>query len=159
MLGDTLIERHVKGACMTNRAEDAGVGTGSDAFHGGAAPVSMYMNSSVIAIAASTTVRDAAATIAEETIGCVVVGTSESVVGVVSERDIVRLVGTGADLDEVTVGDLVGTSLVWVDVDATVEDVATRMMQDYVRHVLVGDGEQLVGIVSIRDVVIALANP
>jgi len=76
---------------------------------------------------------------------------------VVSERDIAVAAGRGDDLDSVTAGDLDNAGLVWVGTDATIGDVAAQMMQGYVRHVLVGDGQRLVGVVSIRDVVVALA--
>ena len=42
-------------------------------------------------------------------------------------------------------------TLVWSDITATVAEVATEMMDRYVRHVLIEDDGQFVGIVSARD--------
>lgn len=126
-------------------------------LQGAGAPVTTYMSDAVVTVPASATLREIAGSIAEETIGCVVVGTADQVEGVVSERDIAVAAGRGDDLDSVTAGDLDNAGLVWVGTDATIGDVAAQMMQGYVRHVLVGDGQRLVGVVSIRDVVVALA--
>ena len=53
--------------------------------------------------------------------------------------------------------DVASTNLVWCDASATVREVAERMMEDYVRHVLLEDDGRLVGIVSARDLLGAYA--
>lgn len=121
------------------------------------ASVSTYMSDEVVTVAPDATLHEVAATISEESVGLVVIGSKEDVRGVVSERDIARAVGRGADLDAETAGDLEQSSLVWATVDSTIAGVANEMMEGYVRHVLVGDDGGLVGIVSMRDVIIALA--
>lgn len=137
---------------MSDEAIDPG------AFIGGLAPVTAFMSDGVVAVPASTTLREVARTISEETIGVVVVGSVDQVEGVVSERDIVRSAAAGSDLDAVTAGDLQTDSLVWATTDSTIGDVAVEMMQGYVRHVLVRDGESLVGVVSMRDVIAAFTT-
>ena len=47
-----------------------------------------------------------------------------------------------------SIGGIANTSLVWCDVEATIAEVAGRMMESYVRHVLVEDDGRLVGVVS-----------
>ena len=47
--------------------------------------------------------------------------------------------------------DLATTAIVWCDASATVHEVAEKMMEKYVRHVLLEDGGRLVGVVSARD--------
>ena len=69
----------------------------------------------------------------------------------VSERDIVRAVAAGRNPATVSVSDLASTKLVWCDAEATVDQVAARMMDRYIRHVLVERDGALVGIVSARD--------
>lgn len=129
--------------------------TGSGAVSGAGAAVSIYASDAVVVVDADATLRQVAGTIAAETVGCVVVGAVDDVVGVVSERDIARLVGEGVDLDRTTADHLAGRELVWVDPDAPVGEVAVQMMQSYVRHVLVGDGTRVRGIVSMRDIIAA----
>ena len=83
------------------------------------------------------------------------VGTTDDVIGVVSERDIVRAVAEGLDLDRTTVADIASRRLVWLDADDNIGDAAEEMMEDYVRHVLVRDEGGLVGVLSMRDVLSA----
>jgi CBS domain-containing protein len=85
----------------------------------------------------------------------VVIGAVDAVDGVVTERDIVRVLATGLDPDRATVADIESRTLQWAGTDATVGDVAEEMMEGYVRHVLVGEAGRLQGIVSMRDVVTA----
>jgi CBS domain-containing protein len=77
------------------------------------------------------------------------------VIGVVSERDIVRAVAQGLDVDQLTVGDIASRDVVWIDADHDIGDAAEEMMEDYVRHVLVRDERGLVGVLSMRDVLAA----
>ncbi|TVR26276.1 MAG: CBS domain-containing protein [Ilumatobacter sp.] len=125
------------------------------AFHGADAPVTMFMADSVVMVEPSTSVRRAAEVIVEASIGCIVVGAPGDIEGVVSERDIARVVAEGLDLDTTTVADIESTRLIWASADASIGDVAEEMMQDYVRHVLVGDPGDVAGVVSMRDVIAA----
>ncbi len=76
---------------------------------------------------------------------------------VVSERDIVRAVAEGRDLDTTTVADIGSRELVWLDVHNSIGDAAEEMMEDYVRHALIRDEGALVGVLSMRDVLSAYA--
>lgn len=125
-------------------------------FHGPDAPVLTFVTTDgIVTIEPTETVRGAAAVIVEQSVGMLVVGTAEDVMGVVSERDIVRAVGEGLDLDQVTVGDIASRQLVWLDADDNIGAAAMEMMEDYVRHVLVRDEGGLVGVLSMRDVLSA----
>lgn len=124
-------------------------------YRGPDAPVSTYLTTEILTIAPTASVRDAARMIAGASVGCLVVGTTDEVVAIVSERDVVRAVADGADLDQLTVGELGSHTLVWASIDDTVGDVAEEMMEDYVRHVLVRDDSGLVGVLSMRDVLAA----
>lgn len=126
-----------------------------DSFRGDGAPVTTYMSDAVVTVAPTASLREVAAIIADASVGCVVVGTVDAVEGVVSERDIVRAVADGRDLDAVTVAEVESKRLVWITAEASIGAVAEEMMEDYVRHVLVGDEGRVVGIVSMRDVISA----
>jgi CBS domain-containing protein len=119
------------------------------------APITTFMSDALVTVAATASLREAATIIADASVGCVVVGTIDDVDGVISERDIVRAVADGLDLDTTTVAEVESTTLVWAPSTATIASVAEEMMEDYVRHVLVRDEDHLVGIVSMRDVLSA----
>ena len=131
----------------------------ANVFHGEAAPVSTYVTTDgVITIDPTATVRTAATAIVEQSIGILVIGTTDDVLAVVSERDIVRAVAEGRDLDTTTVADIGSRELVWLDAHNTIGDAAEEMMEDYVRHTLVRDEGALVGVLSMRDVLSAYAT-
>jgi CBS domain-containing protein len=77
--------------------------------------------------------------------------------GVVSERDLVRAVAGGRDLESTRTMDVAHTDLSWADASATVAEVADEMMDRYIRHVLVERNGHLVGVVSARDLLGAYA--
>jgi CBS domain-containing protein len=122
---------------------------------GANAPISTYTTDEIVVLEPTASVRRAAELIDAASVGCIVIGSHEAVEGVITERDIVRVVALGLDPDATTVADIETRALKWCPPDATVGDVAEEMMEEYVRHVLVGDAGALVGIVSMRDVITA----
>ncbi len=86
-------------------------------------------------------------------VGALIVTNSnrDGAAGIVSERDIVRALARRRDPATTLAGDIANTTLVWCDAEATVTDVAERMVECYIRHVLVERDGRLVGIVSARD--------
>ncbi len=122
----------------------------------GALPVELFLSDSVAMVSPSTSIRDAAERLQTAEVGLLVVGTPDAVHGVVSERDIVRCVARGADLDATPVEAIESDHLKWATVGSTVDTVAEEMMENYLRHMLVADDAgQLVGVVSMRDLLTA----
>ncbi|MEI6254173.1 MAG: CBS domain-containing protein [Mycobacteriaceae bacterium] len=81
-------------------------------------------------------------------------GSSSGVIGIVSERDVVRHLHTvGPDLLRRPVADIMSEVVVTCRPEDPVDDLAALMTHNRVRHVPVLDNGQLVGIVSIGDVV------
>jgi CBS domain-containing protein len=117
----------------------------------GSFPISAITGDPVARVAADATAADVAMAIADCDVGAVVVGDDERPAALVSERDIVRVVAAGKDPATVAAADIASTKLVWCDAEATVDQVAARMMDRYVRHVLVERDGALAGIVSARD--------
>jgi CBS domain-containing protein len=134
-------------------------GPGSDVpVVGGKAPVSVYTTDEVVTIPADASLVEAARALVDGAVGLLVVGTAEQVEGVVSERDVIRAIAAGRDPAATPVTEVIRARLVWCEPTATVAEVAEVMMTEYVRHVLVGSDEQLVGIVSARDLLGAYAS-
>jgi CBS domain-containing protein len=117
----------------------------------GSTPISDITGEPVVRVAADATVADVAEAIISREVGVVVVGDDERPAALVSERDVVRVVAGGDDPTSVPAIDVASRKLVWCGADATVDEVAIRMMDRYVRHVLVERDAELVGIVSARD--------
>jgi len=109
----------------------------------------------VVAIEPGATIPDVAGTLRREGIGAVVVkGRDGALLGIVSERDIVRSIAEeGSETLNKSAADLMSRSLVTCRPDNSTEDLMEKMLAEQIRHLPVYDKEELVGIISIGDVV------
>ncbi len=122
-------------------------------------PVASLLGGDVVAVEPTISLQEAAERMHAAGYGILVVGNREHVEGVVSERDIMRAVAKGVDLQTTPVSDVESKQLRWATTNSTVRDVAEEMMEDYIRHVLVrNDDGTLAGIVSMRDVLGAVVE-
>jgi CBS domain-containing protein len=100
------------------------------------------------------TVQELLAGLAEHNIGAMVVVDSKGVVGMVSERDIVRqLHAHGASVLSRPISTIMTSTVATCTKTDTVDSISLLMTKNRVRHVPVLDGDKLIGIVSIGDVV------
>jgi CBS domain-containing protein len=109
----------------------------------------------VVTISPTASLADAAKLLAERRIGALVVtGAGDRVVGIVSERDIVRILAArGAAGLGLSLTDVMTRKVVTCEPAATVGAIMEQMTAGKFRHVPVVDGEKLLGIISIGDVV------
>jgi len=108
-------------------------------------------------VAPNATVYDAVALMAAKSIGAVLVISEGSLLGIVSERDYARkVILQGSSSKETQVRDVMTTGLVTVTPDASVDDCMKIMTYNRIRHLPVLDRGELVGIVSIGDMVKAI---
>ena len=111
--------------------------------------------SRVFSVAPGTTIGDAARLLRRERIGAVIViDGDDSVAGIISERDIMRgLADHGAPLLDKHVADLMTRSLFTTVPSASVEAVMEEMTAGRCRHMPVMEDGDVVGMISMRDVV------
>jgi CBS domain-containing protein len=108
----------------------------------------------VVTINPEATVHELLAGLAEQNIGAMVVVGDEGVVGIVSERDVVRQLHThGASVLSRPVSKIMTSTVATCTKSDTIDAVSALMTKNRVRHVPVLDGRKLTGIVSIGDVV------
>lgn len=108
----------------------------------------------VVTINPDATVGELLAGLAEQNIGAMVVVGAEGVVGIVSERDVVRQLHTyGASVLSRPVAKIMSTTVATCTKSDAVDKISVLMTENRVRHVPVLDGKKLIGIVSIGDVV------
>ncbi|MGI8700217.1 MAG: CBS domain-containing protein [Nocardioidaceae bacterium] len=108
----------------------------------------------VVTVTPQTPVRELVSLLADKNIGAVVVSTAEQLVaGIVSERDVVRKLASGAGVLDQTVGDIMTVDVVSVEPSESVHELARLMTERRIRHVPVVSDGVLSGIVSIGDVV------
>lgn len=104
---------------------------------------------------AEDTVRQAVSYLCERKAGAVAVQFGDELVGVFSERDLLhRVVGAGLNPDNVKVRDVMSPDPVCIPYDDTVQMAKALMFKKGLRHlVVVGKGNQLQGLVSMRDLI------
>lgn len=105
-------------------------------------------------IAPEATVLEALKKMAEEDIGALIVVEDKKVVGIFSERDYARKVSLrGKTTKESKVNELMTRRVYYAEPGQTINDVMALMTAKRIRHLPVMEKEELVGVISIGDVV------
>jgi signal-transduction protein with cAMP-binding, CBS, and nucleotidyltransferase domain len=90
--------------------------------------------------------------------GCCLVEYKGRIVGIITEKDIVRRIAAkGSSVRNTTVKAIMSSPIIAVEPEATLEDALKTMASNRIKHLVVVDDEGLVGIVSIIDIAKALA--
>jgi CBS domain-containing protein len=113
----------------------------------------------VFAVPPDASVLSAIQIMADKNIGVVLVLDGERLVGLLSERDYARHVElAGRSARETQVHELMTRQVTMATPDHTVEQCMALMTAEHVRHLPVLDGDRIVGVVSIRDLVRAMVS-
>jgi CBS domain-containing protein len=112
------------------------------------------MSSVVLTVGPGHSLREAAASMTERGVGAAVVIDEEAPApGIISERDILHSLGRGEDPDAERVADHMSDSVISAAPDWSLERAAMEMSRRHIRHLVVVDGAELLGILSMRDIV------
>ena len=108
----------------------------------------------LISVSPDTGVRDAIAKMVEKSAGTALVMDGNKLVGIFSERDFIRKVYLKDKCGKGTkVSDIMSTGLSTVTTDTTLESCMEMMTEKRIRHLPVLDGDRVVGVISIGDIV------
>ncbi len=111
----------------------------------------------VWSVTPDSTVLDALQLMADRKIGALLVLEEDNLVGVFSERDYARkVILKGKSSKDTPIRDIMSAKLVCVEPNQSTEECMSLMTEKRVRHLPVMDGEKLVGVISIGDVVKAV---
>jgi CBS domain-containing protein len=120
-------------------------------------PVARIMATSVATIDASATWADAVSELVANGIGAVLLVDDNDRVGLVSERDLIDALADGnPDLTSRQIGEIATFDLIWAHPEDSIGQAGSVMVDAEVRHLPVGDGHEVLGIVSARDVLTVL---
>ena len=114
--------------------------------------------SRIISVASDCQATEIAAILRSEGIGVVVVlGGDQSMLGIVSERDIVGAIAErGEAALQLTAADVMSRSVITCTPDTSTTEIMEQMLENQIRHLPVSQNGSLVGIISIGDVVRAV---
>ena len=116
------------------------------------------MTSRVVSVSPDDQVQVAIARMLEENVGSVAVCEESRLVGIFTERDVLRLAGEGRDFHEVRVGDVMTRKLYVSEPDDDMASIAQLMQEKQIRHVPVVQDGNLLGILGIREVLRTLVE-
>ena len=107
-----------------------------------------------VTVGPSHTLRQAAAAMVDRNVGAALVIDDEAPTpGILTERDVLLSIGAGEDPDVEPVAGHMTESVICASPDWSLEHAATEMSRRSVRHLVVFDGGDVVGILSMRDIV------
>jgi CBS domain-containing protein len=110
------------------------------------------MTRDVVTVAPEDTLGEAAAKMTEKGIGAVVVSDFGRIIGILSERDIMRAVADRVHSSEARVREWMTADPITATTETSVEEAGRTMLEHGFRHLPVIEGERAIGILSIRDV-------
>ena len=112
------------------------------------------MSSVVLAVGPGHTLRQTATKMTEKGTGAALVFDDESPgPRIITERDILRAIGTGKAPDAEKVADHMSESVISAAPDWSLEQAAEEMVRRGIRHLVIVDRGELVGVLSMRDIV------
>jgi CBS domain-containing protein len=112
------------------------------------------MSPMVLAVGPQHTLRDAARLMSERSVGAaVVIDPDAPGAGILTERDILMSIGGGQDPDCELVAEHLTRDVVYAAPDWSLEEAAAAMVRGRFRHLIVVEGGETVGVLSVRDIV------
>jgi len=117
-------------------------------------PLSVLMATTLATIHSEASLLAAAQLMGEKRIGSLLTSEAGEIVGIVTERDLVRKgLATNRDAGSTHVGAVMSSPLLSIDINRTIRDASKVMAEQGVRHLAVTENGKIVGVLSIRDLV------
>jgi CBS domain-containing protein len=121
--------------------------------------VSDIMTPAAVTDSPEDTVTEASAKMHDAQTGSLLVMEGERLIGIVTERDVLRTVGAGRDPKQVSLRDVMSTNVVTIGPETGLKDAAEIMFQKWFRHLpVVTEQGDVVGIISLRDLLSLVAE-
>jgi signal-transduction protein with cAMP-binding, CBS, and nucleotidyltransferase domain len=112
------------------------------------------MTGVVLSVGPGHTLREAARRMTEKQVGAaIVIDDDQPGPGIISERDILYAIGRGEDPDAQRVADHMRDTVIAAAPDWSLERAAVEMSKRHVRHLVVIENGEIVGVLSMRDIV------
>ena len=124
-------------------------------------PVKSFMvpREKFITVERDTDAQTASRIMRDRGIGSLFVTNGKEIVGILTDTDMVRrVVAAGADTHKTTVEQVMSAPILTIEGDKTVLDANDLMAKTHIRHLGVTQDGTLVGMISVRDIVVFLTN-
>jgi len=124
-------------------------------------PIKSFMvpSEKFITVERNTDVQTAARIMRDRRINSLFVTNGKEIVGILTDTDIVRrVVAAGVDTLTTTAEKIMSAPILTIEEDKTVLDASDLMAKTHIRHLGVTQGGKLVGMISVRDILVFLTN-
>jgi CBS domain-containing protein len=122
-------------------------------------PLALLMNRDIQQISPKATLREAARQMRDKRIGSLIIGEGDQQIGIISETDFVRkAIAEGLNPDTTPVESMMSRPIITIDIDKTAKEANDLMATKGVRHLAITDRGKIVGVISVRDLVICFKN-
>ncbi len=119
----------------------------------------MVLREKFVSIERDTDAQTAARIMRDRGIGSLFVTNGKDIIGILTDTDMVRrVVATGVDTHTTTAEQIMSAPIMTIEEDKTVLDANDLMAKTHIRHLGVTQGGKLVGMISVRDIVVFLTN-
>lgn len=115
--------------------------------------VADIMTSASVTESSDDSLRSAAGLMWKQQTGSLLVMDGDRLIGIVTERDVMKAVARGRDVDATTVREIMTREVLTVLRSTSLHEAARQMAARWIRHLPVMDGDRVVGVVSQRDLV------
>ena len=119
----------------------------------------MVPSEKFITVERDTDVQTAARLMRDRRINSLLVTKGNEIIGILTDTDMVRrVVAAGVDTLTTTAEKIMSAPILTIEEDKTVLDVSDLMANTHIRHLGVTQGGKLVGMISVRDILVLLTN-
>jgi signal-transduction protein with cAMP-binding, CBS, and nucleotidyltransferase domain len=113
----------------------------------------------IVKVDRDVSVKTAALMMRDNGIGSIFVTSGEEIIGILTDTDLVRrVVATGADPMETSVEKIMSAPIASIEGNRTLLDANDLMAKQHIRHLGITKDGQMVGMISVRDLVVFLTN-
>jgi len=111
-------------------------------------PVSSVMTKGVLFVKSSKNLSETASIMADFDVGSLLVGDNGNAVGIVTSKDIIKVISKDIELKKIKVRDIMQTPLIKISAHETISSALLKMKEQKINHLIVVDGDKIIGMIN-----------
>lgn len=111
-------------------------------------PVSSVMTKGVLFVKSSKNLSETASIMADFDVGSLLVGDNGNAVGIVTSKDIIKVISEGKELKKIKVREIMQTPLIEISAQETISSALLKMKEQKINHLIVVDGNKIIGMIN-----------
>lgn len=111
-------------------------------------PVSSVMTKGVLFVKSSKNLSETASIMADFDVGSLLVGDNGNAIGIVTSKDIIKVISEDKELKKIKVRDIMQTPLIEISAHETISSALLKMKEQKINHLIVVDGDKIIGMIN-----------